>query len=263
VVRFAYAGVEALRDRFSSQLCLLAGALALLNLPAFGDVYERPGELTLNGSAQLITVHRHTFLELTKAQQNVTGTAFTTQRIFFGRGFRFKTFFQFQMANPGGICAADGMTFTIQADSPAALGGGGGGLGYTGIAPSVAIEFDTCDIGATYETNNNHVAILTEGQTNDQGSRSPYGVSNCDNPTGVFGCLGNGDVWSAWIDYDGVNLYVAVADNTAIRPFNLIVYPIDIRGLIGQDSAYIGFTAATGNGWESHSVFNWVFFPIP
>jgi len=127
----------------------------------------------------------------------------------------------------------------------------------------VAVVFDTCNVGSPSETDNNHVAILTDRATVDLGSQSPYGLTDCNNPTGVFGCLGNGDIWSIWIDYDGTYLYVAVADKSVIRPPNLIIYPIDIGGWLGRNSAYVGFTAATGNGWETHSVINWAFSQLP
>jgi hypothetical protein len=128
---------------------LLMAAISMLSVPAFGGT--GPEAMTLNGSAQLVTAGKQTVLVLTKAVGSTAGTAFTTEMVPFGPLFRFTTFFQFQMTNPGGICAADGMTFTIQAESPTALGGDGGGLGYTTIVPSMAVEFDTCDIGAVYE----------------------------------------------------------------------------------------------------------------
>jgi hypothetical protein len=65
---------------------------------------------------------------------------------------------------------------------------------------SVALEFDTWQ-NSLYDVNNNDAAILTRGQLNDTDAQTPYGVTNCQ-PKG-FGCMNNGDVWSAWIDYDG------------------------------------------------------------
>jgi len=84
-----------------------------LACPAWADLNPSISGMAVNGSAQIINVAGHPILALTKAQQNVTGSAFTMQRLQFGPKFRFSTFFQIQMSNPGGICAADGMTFTI------------------------------------------------------------------------------------------------------------------------------------------------------
>lgn len=161
------------------------------------------------------------------------------------------------MTDPGPDGASDGMTFVLQTEGATALGAGGGDLGYAGITPSVAVEFNTWQ-NTPFDVNDNDVAILTNGNITGLDPQTPYGVTNCQ-PTGAFGCMSNGDVWSAWIDYDGVSLHVAVADNSTTRPANLISHPVDIAGILGQNSAFVGFTAGTGAGWENHLVANWQF----
>jgi len=37
--------------------------------------------------------------------------------------------------------------------------------------------------------------------------------------------MNNGDIWSVWIEYDGTNLHVAVADYSVVRPADLIQLP--------------------------------------
>ena len=71
--------------------------------------------------------------------------------------------------------------------------------------------------------------------------------------------MSNGDLWSVWIDYNGTTLHVAIADNSTTRPADLVSYPIDIAGILGQNSAFIGFTAGTGAGYQNHYVTNWLF----
>jgi hypothetical protein len=161
------------------------------------------------------------------------------------------------MNDPGSGGASDGMTFIIQAESATTLGANGGNLGYTGITPSIAVKFDTWQDSG--DINDNNVAILTNGVLNAIDPQSPYGVTACQPPSGLFGCMNNGDTWSVWIDYDGTYLYVAVADNSVVRPANLISYPIDIPSILGSDSAFVGFSAGTGLGDENHAVFNWLF----
>jgi hypothetical protein len=240
----------------------LVATLALASIAAAQNATSTAA-LTLNGSATLTTgPHSIPVLWLTPAQQGQAGSAFTTNRVVFGPKYRFLTFFQFQMTDPGPDGASDGMTFTIQTQSANALGASGGDLGYTGITPSVAVEFDTWDNGGT-DINDNHVAVLTDGQLIDLDPQTPYGVTNCQPPAGLFGCMDNGDLWSVWIDYDGTNLNVAVADNSTTRPANLISYPIDLPTLLGQDSAFVGFTAGTGAGYENHYVLNWLFPASP
>jgi hypothetical protein len=225
----------------------------------YGQVHGA-ANLTLNGTARIVNAASgNPLIQLTPAHANTSGSAFTANIVPFNPSMTFTTFFQFRMEHPGGIGSADGFTFMLQTESATALGGGGGGLGYANIAPSVAVEFDTWT-NAPFDINDNHVAILTGGLLNDAGSQTPYGVGSCANPVGVFGCMANGDIWSVWIDYDGANINVALADNSSTRPgTNLISYPISLPAMLGQTSAYVGFTGATGSGWDTHEVLNWQF----
>jgi len=222
---------------------------------------------TLNGSATMQEMEGGRFrLLLTPSETAQAGSAFITKPVSFHTGNTFSYTFQFQMTDPV-YQASDGMTFVLQTQGPTAVGGNGGCLGYAGapvqsncppadggMSPSVAVEFDTYQ-NTPYDINDNHVAILTNGQVNDLDPQTPYGVTNCQ-PTGGFGCMNNGDVWYVWIDYDGTTLEVALADNSDVRPANLIEYAIDIPGMLGGSSAYVGFTAGTGLGTENHYVMD-------
>src|SRR5579871_2614368 len=107
----------------------VCGAQTTTNTPA----------LTLNGSAKLLSgPHGGSALWLTPAMEGQAGSAFTSSSIVFGPHYKFRTFFQFKMTDPGPGGASDGMAFVIQSEGATALGGAGGDLGYVGIAPSVA-----------------------------------------------------------------------------------------------------------------------------
>ncbi|MGA2737204.1 MAG: L-type lectin-domain containing protein [Bryobacteraceae bacterium] len=232
----------------------LAAVACLLSVPVFGAT----SDLTLNGSAKIVTGPQGApVLWLTPAQQSQAGSAFTTNAVVFNSTYTFSTFFQFQMTDAGYYGASDGMTFTLQTESATALGANGGGLGYQDITPSVAVEFNTWQ-NSPFDIDDNDVAVLTNGSITGLGPQTPYGVTNCQ-PTGAFGCMSNGDLWSVWIDYDGTNLHVAIADNSTTRPADLLSYPIDIASILGQSSAFIGFTAGTGAGYENHYIANWQF----
>jgi len=217
-------------------------------------------DLTANGSAVITaSSNGNPILWLTPASQGQAGTVFTTSSIQFDSAYTFRTFFQFKMTDAGYYGASDGMTFTLQTESANAVGTSGGSLGYAGITPSVAVEFDTWQ--NSFDINDNHIAVLVNGVMNDLDPQTPYGVTDCQPSTGVFGCMSNGDVWSVWIDYDGTDLYVALADNSSIRPKNLLRFPLVIATVLGGNSAFIGFTAGTGSGYENHYVANWAFSP--
>jgi Legume lectin domain len=233
-----------------------SATIGLLCIMVQGVVAAGSTGLTFNGNAKLVkTPGGQPAIQLTPSQGSTQGSVFTTNQVQFDPELRFHTFFQFQI-NPGPACPGDGMAFVVQTQGPNALGGGGGGLGYKGIHPSVAVEFDAFQ-NSPFDPNNNHVAILTQGLLNDLDPQAPYGVVNCTSPIGVFGCIANGDIWSVWIDYDGKNLSVAVADDSGTRPPNLISYPIDLASLLGQTSAYLGFTGGIGSCYESHYILNW------
>ena len=88
------------------------------------------------------------------------------------------------------------------------------------------------------------------------------GQSNCANVATVGGtpnCLANGDRWSVWIDYDGTNLQVALADNSTVRPANIINSALNVSAFLGSTSAFVGFTAGTGSGFENQDIINWQF----
>lgn len=217
--------------------------------------------LTINGNATTAVTGDGTVLRLTPAAVGQGGSAFTTSQISLGVGAEFSTFFQFRFTNPGGISPADGIAFVLQTVNNN-VGGLGGGLGYLGIPNSVGIEFDTFpNGGGANDPNGNHVAVDTGGAFNGTAT-IVNGQSNCTNVatvTGMPNCMANGSLWSVWIDYDQFNLYIALAENSTIRPANLIVQPINIAAAIGSTSAYIGFTGATGAGFENQDIVNWQF----
>lgn len=57
---------------------------------------------------------------------------------------------------------ADGLAFVIQGVSPVSLGNSGSGLGYEGIANSLAVEIDTFHNFDQMDYYENHISILTQ-----------------------------------------------------------------------------------------------------
>src|SRR5262249_18227749 len=93
---------------------------------------------------------------LTHLQGGEASSIFTTQRVPVTGTFNTSFVMNVRPANstPGQINSADGITFVLQAspDGAGALGAAGGGLGYGGITPSVAIKFDLYSQGTHRST---------------------------------------------------------------------------------------------------------------
>lgn len=195
-------------------------------------------------------------LRLTTSGPSQSGAGYSNTAISLGAGATFSTSFDFRMSNAGGIDPADGLTFVVSAGS-AGLGGIGGGLGYLGVPNSVAIEFDTYNNG---EGSSNHVALDVNGSLASLVQVDPYGVGNCTlgNHTRA-GCMSNGRIWSAFVNYDGSThkLNVSVQEQGSALIQLITNYTIDIASVLGSNNAFVGFTAATGSGYQNHDILNW------
>lgn len=242
--------------------------IALSCLPCFAQTVSFPGfssttgttGLTLTGTAAIAKTSDGAVLRLTKAVCCSAGSGFTSAPIPFAIGAdTFSTFFQFRLTDPGGLSAADGFVFVLRKAGSAVLGQTADRQGYDGIGSSLGVKFDTFQ--NTGEINDNHVAIQTNGIEKDEHAQTPYQVQVCRSPVGVGGCMANGDLWSVWIDYDGLNLHVALADNSTTRPADLIDAPLSLPMLLDYATeAYAGFTAGTGGGYENHDIVNWEYY---
>ncbi len=129
--------------------------------------------LQLNGSSRLSFWQLQGVLRLTDGSANAEGatTYFNLQQPV-TQGFT--TWFKFQIHNPTQCCnPADGFAFILQNSSATdstldasgsgltALGTAPGGIGYTGINNSLAVEFDISQ--NAWDPNSNHAAIQTCG----------------------------------------------------------------------------------------------------
>ncbi len=216
--------------------------------------------LTFAGSASVSSCQ----LQLTPSAGGQAGAAYSTTPITLGASATFSTTFQFQFTKTGGIDPADGISFVLAA-SPTGLGTGGGDIGYGGVGNSVAIEFDTFNNGSSDGNSSNHVAIDENGNIDngssegDQNLTNVYGNASCGFAGGAS-CLSNGQIWTATIGYDGTGLSLTLSNPLEGSPD--IIYsnlPIDIASFLGSNTAYVGFTAGTGSGFEQQTVLNWQF----
>jgi len=204
--------------------------------------------LTNNGSAAL----NGSNLELTNNGATEAGSSFYTSPVDITE---FNTQFTFQLS--AGANTADGFTFTIQGVGPNALGMNGGGLGYGanqtggtgGINQSVAVKFDL------YSNNGegtDSTGLYTDGAP-------PTNVGSIDlTSTGID--LHSGDVFQVNMSYDGTTLMVTIKD-TQTGQSAMQSYPIDIPSVVGNNTAYVGFTGGTGGQTSTQNILTWTYEP--
>ena len=229
-----------------------AASVASATTVTFNDFSSTAG-LTLNGSAAKVnTAADGDVLRLTPALPNQGGSAFSSVTI---NAADFSTYFRFRITDPGGILfdgntetGADGIVFVVQSVS-SSLGGIGAGIGYAGIPNSVGVEFDTWHNGANNDPDSNHLGIDVNGNVN-HGSPAQFVLP-------VATRFDDGNVWHAWVDYDGTTLEVR-ANQTGLRPAAAdLTRTLDLTSILGQTTAFVGFTSGTGADWGNHDVLSW------
>jgi hypothetical protein len=196
-------------------------------------------DMYLNGGAAI----SGTNLQLTNGGQNETASAYYLARVGIDS---FTTNFEFQITPGATTTLADGFTFVIQNATYKAVGSGSGGLGYAGIPNSLAIKFDFFN---------------SAGQGSDStgvyvnGAMPTLPSIDLTQSTDV---VGNGHLFNVQITYDGTTLTWTIHDLTHGQ-FVSESAPINIPQTIGSNIAYIGFTAACGDGTAIQNVLNWTF----
>jgi gliding motility-associated-like protein len=182
--------------------------------------------------------------QLTPAQSGQNGSVWNVNLIDLSQPFDF-SFDVFLGCNEGG---ADGIAFVLQPLSVNA-GGAGGGLGYEGINPSVAVEMDT------YQNNTDpgfdHMAIQTNGVVTHGGPNTLAGP--------VQTSATNGNVEDC--QWHLLQVSWTPATNTLTVWFDgvqrLQVSSDIINNVFGGNPmVYWGFTAATGGANNQHQFCN-------
>jgi hypothetical protein len=190
------------------------------------------GSATVNGSA----------LQLTDGHTGEAASAFTPNPV---NVAKFTTSFSFQLTS----ATADGFTFTLQGSSPTALGGGGGGLGYQGITPSVAVKFDLYNNSGE---GTNSTGLYLNGA-------APTNAGSVD-LTGSGINLHSGHVFNVELDYNGKTLTETITDASTGASFTHS-YSVNIAGVLGGGNGFVGFTGATGALTATQSILSWTYSP--
>lgn len=205
--------------------------------------------LTLNGNAAQVG----DVLRVTPALDGQAGSFFSTNTVSLAAGASFSTYFQFRFTSPdlffcdGFGCGADGLVFVVQTVANN-VGGAGGGIGYANIANSVGIEFDSWLNGELGDESSNHVGIDRNGS-----------LSSLTQRTVLEADFNNGDIWSAWVDYNASTTLIEVRLTTgSARPADAFLsLNIDLASTLGSNEAFVGFTSGTGASHANHDVLSW------
>ena len=172
----------------------------------------------------------------------------------------FVTAFVFQLEMYSWFTVGDGFAFVIQNQGPSALGEG---IGYNGIANSVAIEFDTLrqswlgdplsGLPNAPDLLANHVSVHTRGtDSNDSHERASLGLADV-NPIQ----LSDRAAHVALIKYVPGEMTIFIDDFHA----PVLTISIDLAETLELDggNAYVGFTASTGPRFTGHKILRWDF----
>jgi hypothetical protein len=195
-------------------------------------------------------------LRITADQEGQTGAAWLPAKQSVQGGF--EGTFQWQISRTSQADGADGFAFVIQNASGLALGDGGGGIGYSGIANSLAIEFDTLQNppeefgGELGDPNDNHISVQTRGALPSSADPT-FSLGS----TTAIPLLADGNVHTAKIVYVPGTLTIFLDDLT--KP--VLTDPVDLGTILSLDNgqAWIGFTAATGGRSQAHDILSFSF----
>ena len=178
-------------------------------------------------------------LQLTDNAGNEARSAFSNTPISVAYGFNASFVYQAtgNAANNGG---ADGVTFALQEAGPTALGGGGGSLGYAGIAnPSAAVELNI------YNPNTIGTAINTNGTIGGNTAVS---------------YLSSGDLVQVQVSYNAATskLTEMISDLTNTANATVTISSnVNLASLLGSDGAYVGFTGGDGGSSSIQQISNY------
>ena len=196
-------------------------------------------KFTMNNNAFL---NSNNEAELTRAQMGQKGTIWANDKL----DLEYDITIRAQIYLGNSDRGADGIAFVLQPLSVNA-GSEGGGLGYKGIVPSLAVEFDTYYNGSYEDADyNDHVALIKNGNASSASAHSEI-TSYKSLPN-----LEDGKWHPLIIDWNAAQKKLKVTlDGTVV-----ISTVLDIKNTIfsGIPYVYWGFTAATGSEYNNQKV---------
>jgi len=153
----------------------------------------------------------------------------------------FKTSFTYQDVGGGG---ADGFSFCLQNDprGSAAIGGGGGALALSGITPSAALTFNIFGAsGMSFGTNG--------------ANGNPYSPTTPVN-------LASGNAIAVTVVYANGVMQVNLTDTVTSASYSTNLSVGDLTAVLGGQTAYIGFTGASGGVDSNQTITDFTYIPL-
>lgn len=246
--------------------CACAPVHGQFNYTTF-PIPPNPSGLNLVGNTIISSVTNPGRLRLTTNTGNQIGAAWYPTRQSVAQGFTTTFTFQISLSSGGGAPnGADGFAFVIQNASASAITGSGGGctIGYDGIANSVVVEFDTFTTGGVCvgtgnvnDPNGNHISVHTQGT-------APNTVKESAS-IGIFSPAASMETGTHTVRVDYTPGSLSVYYDDLFTP--VIVAPINLASTLSlggpaSNSAWLGFTAATGGSFSRHEIISWSFTPV-
>jgi Legume lectin domain/Chitobiase/beta-hexosaminidase C-terminal domain len=216
----------------TSVVTIQSGGTVAIN---FGSGFSAAG-MQLNGNSQLVGKN----LQLTDGTTtSEDSSAYWTTPV---NVQSFTSDFTFQLTNAN----ADGFTFVLQNKGLTGLGAVGGGLGYSGLATSVAVKFDLYN---NVGEGTNSTGLYTGGSSPTLPATTLGGGVN----------LHSGDTLHAHITYDGTTLTLTISDLVVPADTFTTSWPVNIPTAVGGNTAYAGFTGATGGLTAVQQILTWTY----
>jgi Legume lectin domain/Chitobiase/beta-hexosaminidase C-terminal domain len=230
-------------------------ATPLINFPSgFGNAANL---VTVNGTA----LFNGSALQLTDTARNgEVGTAWYAVPV---NVQSFTTSFTLKLSN----AQANGMTFTLQNQPPAssdtsildvsggpnALANYADGLGYSGGAGTGAVNSGLLSSAAVifdlYSGSGNMTGLYTNG--------AALSGSSIDMTSSGLS-LHSGNPLNVTLNYNGTNLSMTITDSSTKASFSKS-WAINIPSTVGGNTAYVGFTGATGGLTAQQQITSWTY----
>ncbi len=166
--------------------------------------------------------------------------------------------FMFEQSFPG----ADGFALIFQNSTPNPIGNNGGGIGYTGIRNSLAIELDLfgnyLNMDSIFDPNGNHLAIFSnKTKPNISNHKSDAFIKE---KLDIIEILGDSSIYFFNVDYINKKMRVSISKDSLDFSNSLEIENFDFSDYISLDQneySYIGISSATGTAVQTHEILNW------